>query len=715
MTLRLIVAFAVTPGLLGAQADTARADSTRRLQAVTVSVTRSDATVTRLPWAVGVQTAADIRKAQPTLTADEALNSVPGVMVSNRYNYSVDPRISVRGAGSRANFGTRGVKVLLDGVPQSLPDGQSQLTNVELGTIGRVEVLRGAASSLYGNGSGGVISFETDMRAPDRLQVQVREMAGTYDFGSLHPSNAGDQLNKLQLRAVGRAGNAIGSLSTSRTTTTGFRQYSAADVRQLNGAVDYALGGSSTLQFRANVADIPFAQNPGALTKAEWDVNPDSAAAQNIARGASRAVAQHQYSVGWKTLLSGGQTIHAVAYYLTRAVDNPLATPPPTSPGATKGTYSEIRRHFGGARLDVRQPFGQSGYAPVLNVGLDAQRSRDNRRNWRSTGGKRDLPTDTLFLDQTEVVTTVGPFALISWRATDALNTSAGIRWDREKFSVADHFLADGDDDSGDRTMSAASGHVGATYGYRSWLMPYANIATSFETPTTTELNARSDGTGGFNDALGPQRILTGEAGARGRYYGLTYDVSVFRSRTNDAIIQFTEVAGRAYFRNAGRTRSTGAEIGLSVRANAFLDAQLAFTQAHYVFDDYKIVNPGSTDTLDGRRLAGVPERFVRGGVRSHYRGASLDADWTWSDKLWADDANTLRIESWGKGKLDIRAAWSGRVGGQWLSPFVAVNNAFNQRYVGAITLNGTGGRVRESAPLRNWYAGLELNWSVLR
>jgi iron complex outermembrane receptor protein len=280
---------------------------------------------------------------------------------------------------------------------------------------------------------------------------------------------------------------------------------------------------------------------------------------------------------------------------------------------------------------------------------------------------------------------------------------------------VADRFTGDGDDDSGDRTMSAVSGHVGLIYGKRPSFMPYLNVATSFETPTTTELNARSDGTGGFNDELGPQRIATAEIGGRGARGRFGYDISLFASRTSDAIIQFQEIAGRAYFRNAGRTKSAGAEIGVNAAATSWLDARVAYTHSHYVFDEYRIPQPGGVDTLDGRRLAGVPERFVRAGLRTHTSGATLDADWTWSDFLYADDLNTLRIEDWGRGRLDLRLAWSGTIGGQRVSPFIGVNNVFDERYVGSITLNGNGGRVREAAPLRNLYAGFDVQWSILK
>jgi outer membrane receptor protein involved in Fe transport len=234
----LFSALVLAPALAGAQRtppDSARADTALRLQAVSVTVTRTEAQALVAPWAIGVQSARDVRRAQPTLTTDEALNSVPGVMVSNRYIYALDPRVSVRGAGSRANFGTRGVKVLLDGVPQSLPDGQSQLTNVELGTIGRVEVLRGAASSLYGNGSGGVISFETDRRAPSRLAHELRVTSGAY-APSLGNARLTDRaFTKWQTRLIERGERYTGTLSLSRTTVSGFRQHSDADVRNING------------------------------------------------------------------------------------------------------------------------------------------------------------------------------------------------------------------------------------------------------------------------------------------------------------------------------------------------------------------------------------------------------------------------------------------------------------------------------------------------
>jgi iron complex outermembrane receptor protein len=706
-----VAGYAVAAGVVAGSAaaqrtgtDTTRADTVRALQSVKVSVTRGDERAARLPWAIGVQRVEDIKgRGQATLGVDEALNNVPGVVVSNRYIYALDQRMSIRGAGSRANFGTRGVKVLLDGVPQSLPDGQSQLSNVELGTIGRIEVLRGAASSLYGNGSGGVISFETDMFAPDRLAQEVRVTAGD------------DDLVKWQARTIGRTGRMIGMFSASRTTLDGFRQYSTADSRQLNAAVNYSLGPQSTLELRAHSARVPHALNPGALTKAEWDANADSAAAANINRGAARSIEQHQFSAGWRRGFSGGSTLRAVAYYIARDVHNPLAAPPPPPTGPTNGTLSTIDRGVAGARIDVARSFGESVAAPRLTFGLDAIRSRDHRRNWRSTGGRIDTPTDTLLVDQIETVWSVGPFAQMSWAPVERVQSSVGLRYDHQKFSVGDRFLDDGTDDTGDRTMSAVSGHLGASYTVASWLIPWANFSTAFETPTTTELNASPDGAGGFNPDLGPQRITTFELGARGTAGRFTWDASLFNSFTSDAIIQFQEVNGRAFFRNAGSTKSLGAELGAEAALARWIEARVAYTYAEYLFDEYRIQRGDVTDTLDGNRLAGIPERFVRAGLRTRARALTMDADWTWSDFVWGDDANTVRVDDWGTGRLDVRVAWAGRIGAHRFTPFAAVNNALDEKYVGSITLNGAFGRVRESAPRRNFHVGFDLGWSVLR
>ena len=679
------------------------ADSTRRdsvvaqsLPGVTVTVAGETQQLVRTPWAVGVVGSRELQRAQPTLGLDEALATIPGVFVGNRFNLALDQRVAIRGFGSRANFGVRGVVVLLDGIPQTLADGQSQLTNVEIGALSRAEVLRGSASSLYGNGAGGVLAFTTDMRAATPFGGSVRVEGGS------------DGLLKWQGRAAARSGRLAGVLNLSRMTWDGFRPHNEAEVRQLNAGVDYALDPSTVAQLRLNVADVPSALNPGALTAQEFAADPDQAARNNILRGADKVVRQNQLSLRVNREPADGWRWDASVFGLTRDLRNAIAAAPPGPFVPSAGTYIVIDRAAAGARLaGGRQLGGRS--APTLTAGVQWQWMRDDRQNFRDTGGRPTMPTDTLLLDQRETVWSVGPFAQLGWSPTARLLLSAGARHDRVHFAADDRFVSDGND-GGSRTLPAWSGHAGASWLVSDGLVPYVNVSTSFETPTTVELQGRADGGGGFSDELGPQRAITTELGARGTMLDgrITYSAAAFRTRVRDAIVQYAEVSGRAYYRNAGRTANDGVELGLDLQPVPWLGVNAAYTYAHYRFEEYRIVDGTTTTVLDGNVIPGVPEHFLRVGLRTRpLPSLTVDADQTVSSSVFADDANTLRVEGWGAGITRLRAAWDGHLAGVSLQPFAGVENLFDHRYVSTVVVNGFGGRVREPGPGRTWYVGM--------
>ena len=692
-----------------ARRDTARVDSTRiqPLTTVTVRVMADQRALEQVPWAVGVVGTRELRRAQPTVNLDEALGSVPGVFVASRYNFATDSRISIRGAGARANFGLRGVKVFLDGVPQTLPDGQSQLTNVELGNIDRIEVLRGSTASLYGNGSAGVLSFSNDLRAPTPIAQSARLLVGSYGQ------------RKAQVRTVGRAGNAIGSLSLARTTYEGFRQNSAAEFRQLNAAIDYSLGADSRLELRAQVAEVPNALNPGALTFGEYALKRDSASAANIRRGADRRVKQDQLSASYHHGSAARRTeFVATSWVSSRVVRNALSTAPPGTPTPVNGIYGTLDRRFFGTRLSARHNLGDAPEAPSLVAGAELQQMRDVRNNRRSTGGRPVAVTDTIILNQFETVTSLAPFVQVQWTPSSRVLLSAGGRYDRIRFAVRDDFTRDGGvnggDNSGGRTLSALNGHAGVTVTGWTLFAPYANLSTSFETPTTTELQVRPDRQGGFNPDLGPQRTVSAEIGARGAITTVaSWNVALYRASVRNAIVQSRVLDGTAFFENAGRTRNMGLEVGTSVNVGRMASVNAAYTWSDLRFADYRQRNGARVDTLDGKQLPGVPPQQLRVGVRSgSVRGFTLDADQTWTSALFADDLNAIRVPGWGTGVTNIRAAWTSSWNGYRIEPFAGVLNAQNNAYVGAVTVNGAFGRVLEPAPLRNWYVGMDIGVS---
>jgi iron complex outermembrane recepter protein len=666
-----------------------------------ITVTRAPEPLEQVPYAVGVLDRSDLQRGQPTLGLDEALNNLPGVVVANRYNFSLDQRISIRGFGSRSNFGVRGLKILLDGVPQTLPDGQSQLTNVDFANLERAEVLRGAASSLYGNASGGVISFQTEGAAAGPFAQRLRAQGGSGE-------RDGDAFYKWQSWTSARSGSISGTLSLSQFKANGFRQHSAAEFRQLNGGLDYALSGSTLGTVRLSLADNPRAQNPGALTSTEYVTNPDSAAANNIRRGADKDAQQHQLALGIRHFDSAGNEYEATVFGLLRDLANPLAAPPFDGAPPTAGTYVAIDRVVGGIRGSLNRQLGTGELSPTLTTGVDLQRMRDDRANFVSDAG---TPTGSVLLDQREQVTELGPFAQVHWSPRERLLVSTGLRYDWVRFDLDDSFLTDGDD-SGGRTMAALSGNAGLSWSVGAEFVPYINIATAFETPTTTELVNQPDGSGGLNPELGPQRAVNYEVGARGRPVpAVSYSVAFFLGRISDAIVQGPEIGGRAFFRNAGETHNDGAEIGVSIAALPGLTLNGAYTYARYRFAEYQV---GDGPPLDGNRLPGVPEHFWRLGLRSSLPAEFyLDADHTISSSIVADDANTIWVPAWGAGVTNLRVGWSGQAGTMDIAPFLGVNNLWDRRYVGSVTLNGIGGRVIEPAPRRVLYVGAELGYAA--
>lgn len=685
---RLAVVIALTAPPAAAQVP----DSAARLPDLEVTVTRTRSPLSTLGAAVTVIDSTAVHRDRIATALDETLAFVPGVVVQNRWNYAVDERLAIRGFGGRANFGLRGVKVLLDGVPQTLPDGQSQLNNLDLSLVSRVEVLRGGASALYGNASGGVVSFITSAVPVQPWLVSARAESGS--FGT----------SKQEVVTAGRSGALGGRFALSRFSTDGFRQQSGAEQRRLSLALDWKALAHTTFTLRLGSADDPHAGNPGALTAAELAANPDSAAAANIRRGADKAVTQTQLALGVRHD-AGRVHVDASWYGLTRELDNPLATPPPAPASVNDGTWVGIDRLVGGGRVSVTVDLS----GPSITGGIDAQSLRDDRTNRRSVNG---VATATLLLDQRERVSEAAAFAQLAWPVGTRVTLQAGVRRDHNRFAVTDHLLSNGDA-SGERTMVATSGNGGVSLRLNQLVTAWADVATVFETPTTTELANRPDGSGGFNPDLNPQRSVTAEVGLRGQAGRLGFDLAAYSTHTHDAIVPYNEVGGRTYFRNAGRTRTEGAEAALrwTLRPGLMLLGTWTFTDA--IFTEYRVVNPTSIDTLDGHRLAGLPRSVARVGLQGSLgHGLSVDIDQAFASAMFADDNNQIQVDGWGSGVTGARLIWHGRAGGVALDPFIAGINLFDRRYVGSVTTNGAGGRVFEPAAGRTIYVGMSITVS---
>jgi iron complex outermembrane receptor protein len=681
------------------RADTTAADTLRahRLAPLTVSVARAAEPLTAVPGAVASVTGPELNKARPTWGLDEALATVPGVYAANRYNFALDQRISIRGFGARASFGLRGIKVLLDGIPQTLPDGTGQLTNLELGSADRLEVRRGPSSALFGNAAGGVISIATDRAPPERLVQELRLTAGSFSRRQVPivGSATGETWTKWVSDTRLRVGGGYAALTASRLVYGGQRQHSAADLRNLNARYVTPLAPGLVLSVIADVGDDPRAENPGALTAAELARNPDSAAAVNLSARAGKSVTQYQGGATLTAQLARGGEASLTLFGIARRLRNPQTF-----------AYISLDRRAFGARATLSRPVVLGPVHQVVTAGVDVQRQHDARANFGNPGGRPDTVRQ---LDQIETVTEVGPFVQSAVALAARTTLTAGLRYDWLAFEVRDRLVTPTNpDDSGRRLMASPSAFLGLTRSEGRCTL-YANAGTSFETPTTTELGNRPDTAGGFNAALGPQRATNLEIGVRAEVPGRGgLSLAVYQDDVRGELIAYQVPAspGRVFYRNAGRSRHRGVEAGARLAIAGGLELAAAWTLSDFRYADYTV---GGTN-LGGRRIPGIPVSWLH--LLWRLRPPSAGGAWTeieqaFSSGFLVSDTLATRTAPWWR--MDVRVGWDGTLGGLRVGPFAGLNNVLDHRYVGSVVANASGGRYYEPAPGRNLYLGLTL------
>ncbi|HEX2190139.1 MAG TPA: TonB-dependent receptor, partial [Longimicrobiaceae bacterium] len=460
-----------------------------RLDTLAVRVLRTPLPLLRAPYAVSVVEGDELRRARPGLALDEALAGIPGVQVDNRFNYALGERISVRGFGARAQFGVRGVRVLVDGIPATLPDGQTTLNHVDVGALGRAEVVRGPASALWGNASGGVVHLATAPPPAVPLGAEGRVVAG------------GDGLLRSQGTVGGSSGGWSYRAGGTRLRYGGYREHSEAENTLLHGEVSRR-GGRSELRLVLSAVRYD-ALNPGSLSDSLLRVDRARAFARNVLQRTGEEGSQAQAGLAWR-LRTGAGTLEAAAYGVAREIDNPIPT-----------TIIDLERRGGGVRAAWSAALPLGGRELRWTAGAEAEAQRDRRMNFANAAGERAA----LELDQRERVTGTAAFAQAAVPLAPRLEALGSLRWDRVRFGVDDRLPAtpENPDDSGARTLDAWSPALGLTLAATDALSLYANAATAFETPTTTELANRPGGAGGFNPGLEPQRTMSYEAGAKGR------------------------------------------------------------------------------------------------------------------------------------------------------------------------------------------------------
>jgi iron complex outermembrane receptor protein len=633
------------------------------------------------------------RPGQRHTALDESLSQVPGLAAANRTNPSQDPRISIRGFGSRSTFGVRGVRVLRDGMPLTLPDGQTPVDYLSLESVGRIEVIRGAASALYGNASGGVIDLRTAAPPAARLSGGLRQWIGSNSF------------SRTTLAGGGAAGQAYYQGDASLTSGDGFRSHSRQRNTSGFARAGATLGGTD-YAVEALALDMPLAENPGALTLAQFRNDPSQADQPSVSKAARKVVRQLQVGLTASRQMVSDEA-WVSAYVGGRSLYNPL----------TFAVVDVGRRAYGASG---RFSHMSAASSPVNTVtsGFDLQAQRDARRNFTNCSSIPHVTVVTntcpvlneergsLTLDQQELVSSAGVYVNDELRLTRRLRLSGGLRGDNVAFTVRDHLIAPGNpDDSGDRTLRAVTPYLGLLSRFAADHSAYASISSAFETPTATELGNHPDGSAGINQDLNPQRSTTYEVGIKGQLIGrLQYDFATFTTRVRDELVPFEipSSGGRRYFRNAGRTNRRGAEAGITAGAGPLS------ISAAYSYSDFRFVRyvTGSS-VFDGRRIPGIPQNRAQSSATWSHKGVFAVVEAEIASGTFVDDANLVRAP--GYEVMHVRGGTERLFGTPLMSFVFGVQNIFNRLYSPSLSVNAAGGKFYEPAPGRTIYAGLSV------
>jgi iron complex outermembrane receptor protein len=669
---------------------------------VVISGTRNEHSSMDLPAAIDVINGERIRDGQMRVNASEALAAVPGLVVQNRQNYAQDLQISSRGFGARSAFGVRGVRLISDGIPATMPDGQGQAATFNLDMAERIEVLRGPYSALYGNHAGGTIQMVT-REGKGRPSVETSVMAGS------------DGAHKVDVNAQGSAG-AIGYvLDASRFETDGYRDHSAATREQQFAKLTVTPWQDAKLTLVANALHQGDTQDPLGVQWATFQRDPragetdptDTATSKRTyaERYNTRKSIDHQQAGITYEQHFGADRLRISLYGGNREVIQYQAFSKAfQAPPSHSGGVVDFDRDFYGAGINWLHVSELAGGTLRTTAGLDYDRSSDDRQGYENFIGNQLGVKGALRRDETDVVSNADPYLQMEWQR-GAWVASAGLRRSRVKINVSDRFLSNGND-SGSLSYTRSTPVAGLLYKVSPALNVYVSAARGFEAPTLNELFYSNTGAG-FNFRLNPARSTHVELGAKAQASASTrIDAAVFQVRTSDELVVDVASGGRTSYRNAGRTLRQGAELSLSSGWDSGFSARVALTALRAVHDE------GFGNVREGSRLPGVPHATGYGELawkESDGRyGAALEA--VANSKVYVEDTNT-DIPAPGYASVNVRVNAAQQAGAWRLKEFARLNNLLDRSYAGSVIVGDTNKRYYEAAPGRNWQLGVSAQY----
>ena len=688
-------------------ADTA--DPPPATEVVLVTAARSNVAQADLPASTDVVTRERLAEGQLQVNLSEALGEVAGVSAQQRQNYAQDLQVSVRGFGARSSFGVRGVRLYADGIPATLPDGQGQFSHFDLASAGRVEVIRGPYSVLYGNAAGGVIALWT--REPAQ---------GTAWRASAGAGSSGLRRYGLEV-AQGREG-ASWLLDVGRFETAGYREHGAARRDTLNGRARWQLGGRSALTLVANVLDLPEAQDPLGLTRAQLAADPRQAGTNALAYDARKSVGQQQLGADYTFDVDPATRFELSAYGGQRTTRQFQAIPQATqanAPGHPGGVIDLQRRYRGmDARLRHALDIGQEpGLARLeWTMGLAADGLDEARRGFLNYSGAELGVIGALRRSDANRAYNLDEYLQVQLDAGRWL-WLAGARHSEVRVRSRNGLLPASP--VAYASYASTSPVAGVTLRLAPGWRAYATVGHGFETPTLNDLAYRTTNGSvpGLNLALRAATSRHYELGLRRSGGPLHGSLAVFRVDTRDELAALASAGGRTVYQNIPLTRRRGAELELGADFGGHYSAQLAYTALEAVvrtgYSSCAAVpcNPAlGTNTAPvraGTRVPAVPAGALGARFTARFAPVSVTLESQLRSRILVNDFGSDAAS--GYALFNLHADFRQQRGGWQLSESLRVDNLLDRRYVGSVIVNESNGRYFEPEPGRAFALMLQL------
>lgn len=653
-------------------AQTSSKTATITLKEVALEAPKLKTSRFKMPSSISSLNLIPLQGFQQQLSLQEYLRAVPGLFSLNSNNYAQDLRLSIRGFGSRAAFGIRGVKLIVDGIPETTPDGQGQVDNLPLGILRQLEVLRGPSASLYGNAAGGVVYLNT----LDSLQGETiifRATMGSYAY----------QNYQLTTQIGGKKTTALVHLN--RTTTDGFRKFSGLEQNIFNAKIKHELSSRSRVNFQMNYTNSPKAEDPGGLKLEETEVDFMQARGRNVEYNTFEKIDQFKIGFRWEQQWGSHWDLDSYAFYSFRDFYGKL-------PFENGGIIDLFRNYYGlGTRLTYKET--QEQFTHRWQLGIENSSQRDQRERFLNLKGNQG---DSVF-SQEERFGNFG-VSLLDELQWEKVLIRTGLRYDYQTLGV--------NTDTENQEYTVLNPSIGLSYAIAKNQRVFVNFSTSFETPTLSELSANPSGEEGLNLDLNPSKAINYELGWKCQTALAYFEATSFYIQSSNEILPYEleDFPGRSFYRNVGATIRYGLELAATLQWNQWA-FQASLTQAQYQFDQ-----ENEADGLDGKSLPGIPnsQLFFQLDYTSQ-------ADWKWVlsgehvGSFYANNTNSVEIKSFQKVQFQaqktVSLSWSE------FDFFAGINNLLNTTYFDNIRLNAFGGRFYEPAPGRNFYLGTRFNF----